>query len=80
MTGLTTLGFNALGLAGIEKIFDGGLTRKQLGGVFTRLKKDWGNMAPAVREGIDMTDADTMLASMMTKSIKPLFDSLLKKE
>ena len=73
MTGLTTLGFNAMGAAGLERIFDGGLTRKQLNGVFTRLSKDWKNMAPAVREGVDMTDADTMLASMMAKSMKPLW-------
>lgn len=73
MTGLTTLGFNAIGLEGTEKIFDGGLTRKQMTGVFTRLKKDWGNMAPAVREGLDMTNADTMVASLMAKSIAPLW-------
>ncbi len=73
MTGLTTLGFNAMGAAGLERIFDGGLTQKQLGGVFARLKKDWGNMAPAVREGIDMGNPDKMLASMMSKSLKPLW-------
>lgn len=75
LTAAVTGGFSMLGAAGMERIYDG-LTRRQLNGVFDRLKRDWGKLAPEVREGLDTTSADAFLSSVVRKAVTPMWQSV----
>jgi len=70
-------GFSFLGKAGMERIYSG-MTRRQLGGVYNRMKADWGKLAPSVKEGIDMASATSMLASVYKKSATSFFKTIGK--
>jgi GNAT superfamily N-acetyltransferase len=77
ITAAVTGGFSFLGKGGIESIYNGMSTR-QLDGVFNRLKQDFPKMAASVREGVDMTSAQTMLDSVVRKSVRPMFAEVAK--
>lgn len=76
ITAAVTKGMSVLGQGGMESIFDD-LSRPQLNRVFNKVKAEWGNLSPAVREGINMERANAMLASIMTKAVKPIFSTAL---
>lgn len=76
ITAAITHGMSALGRSGMESVFDD-LSRPQLNRVFNKVKAEWDTLAPALKEGIDMTSATKMLSSMMTKAVKPIFSTAL---
>lgn len=74
LTAAVTGGFSFLGKAGMERIYDG-MTRRQLNGVFDRVRRDWGKLDPAVRAGMDISNPDKFLESVIRKSVTPLWQA-----
>lgn len=72
VTAAVTGGFSFLGRGGVESIYDG-LTARQWGRIARNLRNDFDKLAPSVREGLDPTNARTLLDSVIRKSVKPLF-------
>jgi hypothetical protein len=74
ITAAVTGGFSFLGAKGMERIYDG-MTRRQLNGVFDRVRSEWGKLSPAVREGLDVSNPERFLESVIRKAVTPMWQA-----
>lgn len=74
ITAAVTGGFSFLGAKGMERIYDG-MTRRQLTGVFNRVRQDWNKLAPEVRAGLDVSNPEQFLNSVIRKAVTPMWQA-----
>jgi hypothetical protein len=71
LTAIITGGFSLLGAGGIESIY-GGMSKKQLGRVFEKVKQDFDKLAPSVKEGLNVANLDEFVTSVAKKAMRPI--------